>query len=110
MRRFYTEHQYDLYEKSKKIASITLSDGHIISLAALSYSHSDNYFVRVSFQWSTIEHLSFTFSHQAFIHHFDIYVYDIAKATSNRVTSDGNRDTVHNGLVEWTYECKKSRV
>lgn len=26
--------------------------------------------------------------------------------TSYRVTSDGNRSALHNGLVEWIYECK----
>lgn len=46
-RRFYTEYQYDLYERSKKIASISLPSGDVIPLAALSYSHSDNYFVRL---------------------------------------------------------------
>ncbi len=30
----------------------------------------------------------------------------MTKKTHYPVTSDGNRDTIHNGLVEWIYECK----
>jgi len=36
-----------------------------------------------------------------------VYIYDIAKTTSIRITADGGRETVHNGLIEWIYECKK---
>ncbi|CAF1161992.1 unnamed protein product [Rotaria sp. Silwood1] len=82
--RYYTEYYYVLYEKSKKIAPIGLSDGQLVPLSAVLYSNSDNYF--------------------AFIHNFDVYVYDIARATSSRVTLDGNREKVHNGLIEWVYE------
>ncbi|CAF0987125.1 unnamed protein product [Rotaria sp. Silwood1] len=84
IRPYYTEYQYELYEKSKKIAPITFSDDQKISLSSVLYSHSDHLF--------------------AFIHNFDVYVYDINQKTSYRVTSDGNRDTIHNGLVEWNYE------
>ncbi|CAF0954267.1 unnamed protein product [Adineta steineri] len=82
--QYYTDYQYDLYEKSKKIVSIALPDGQAAPLSAVLYSNSDNFF--------------------AFIHSFNVYVYDIAKTTSSKATSDGNRDTVHNGLVEWIYE------
>lgn len=44
--QYYTEYQYDLYEKSRKIASIGLPDGRIVPLSAVLYSNSDNYFVR----------------------------------------------------------------
>ncbi|CAF3961534.1 unnamed protein product, partial [Rotaria sp. Silwood2] len=82
--RYYTEYYYVLFEKSKKIAPIGLADGQLVPLSAVLYSNSDNYF--------------------AFIHNFDVYIYDIARATSSRVTSDGSREKVHNGLVEWIYE------
>ncbi|CAF3772111.1 unnamed protein product, partial [Rotaria magnacalcarata] len=82
--RYYTEHQYVLYEKSKKIAPIGLPDGQIAPLAAVLYSNSDNYFT--------------------FIHNFDIYMYDIARVTTNRITHDGSREKMHNGLIEWVYE------
>ncbi|CAM4778334.1 unnamed protein product [Rotaria magnacalcarata] len=84
IRPYYTDYQYDLYEKSRMIAPISFSDEQKISLSAILYSHSDHLF--------------------AFIHNFDVYVYDINTKTSYRVTSDGNRNTIHNGLVEWIYE------
>ncbi|CAF1087184.1 unnamed protein product [Rotaria sordida] len=84
IRPYYTEYQYELYEKSKIIAPITYPDDQKISLSAVLYSHSDHLF--------------------AFIYNFDVYVYDITQKTSYRVTTDGNRDTIHNGLVEWIYE------
>ncbi|CAF2409910.1 unnamed protein product [Rotaria sp. Silwood2] len=83
-RPYYTEYQYELYEKSKIIAPITFSNDQKISLSAVLYSHSDHLF--------------------AFIHNFDVYVYDINQKTSYKVTSDGDRDIIHNGLVEWIYE------
>ncbi|CAF3436510.1 unnamed protein product [Rotaria socialis] len=82
--RYYSEHQYVLYEKSKKIAPIGLPDGQFVPLAAVLYSNSDNYF--------------------SFIHNFDIYIYDIARVTTNRITHDGSREKMHNGLIEWIYE------
>ncbi|CAF1639034.1 unnamed protein product [Adineta ricciae] len=82
--RYYTDYYYDLYENSRKIASIAVWDKKVWPLSAVLYSNSDSYF--------------------AFIQDFDIYIYDTAKATSIRVTTNGSRETVHNGLVEWIYE------
>jgi hypothetical protein len=103
IRPYYTEYQYDIYdEKSKIIASITLADGQKIPLSAVLYSHSDNLFVSNSDCLLVLIKILF----QAFINNFDVYVYNISKKISSRITSDGNRDTIHNGLVEWIYECK----
>ncbi|UJR28644.1 hypothetical protein I4U23_009876 [Adineta vaga] len=82
--RYFTEYYYDLYESSRKISSIALSVNRILPLSAILYSNSDNYF--------------------AFIHNFDIYIYDTATTTSHRVTFNGSRESIHNGLVEWIYE------
>ncbi|UJR20892.1 hypothetical protein I4U23_024001 [Adineta vaga] len=81
---YYTEFQYDIYEKSKIIASILMTNNVRRPLSAVLYSHSDNLF--------------------AFIHNFDVFVYNVTRKSSYRVTFDGNRSTVHNGLVEWIYE------
>lgn len=44
---YYTEYQYDLYEKSKKIASIALANGQKLSVSTVAYSNSDTLFVSV---------------------------------------------------------------
>lgn len=84
MHRFYTEYEFDLYEKVKKIASIGLPNGQVVPISAVLYSNTDNYF--------------------AFVHNFNIFIYDISRTDSIQVTFDGNRETVHNGLIEWVYE------
>ncbi|CAF1283981.1 unnamed protein product [Adineta ricciae] len=81
---YYTNYQYDIYEKSRMIASIALVNETKRTVSAIVYSHSDHLF--------------------AFIDNFDIYVYNITRKSSYRMTFDGNRATVHNGLVEWIYE------
>ncbi|CAF1150393.1 unnamed protein product [Adineta steineri] len=84
IRPYYTEYQYDIYEKTKLIASIISTDNQKLAVSTVVYSHSDNLF--------------------AFTHNFDIYIYNITRKTSYRITSDGNQNTIHNGLVEWIYE------
>ena len=46
---YYTEYQYDLYEKSEKIASIALANGQKLPVSTIVYSNSDSLFVSVHY-------------------------------------------------------------
>lgn len=47
---------------------------------------------------------------QAFVYNYNVYLYDLKENIDSQITFDGNRDLIHNGLIEWIYECKREMI